>query len=107
MAKSELALLFNPDNDGEPVLSQLDKEFDEHHVAGQLKTIPSLIVCSKVTWVRLEMELYPIFTSKGKLIKEPKVVPKDGYSSLIYRARPIVAVNGNDIVSARVGVLDV
>jgi allophanate hydrolase subunit 2 len=105
MKMSELVILFNPKNDGEEVLPQLD-EFTEN-----LKDEWSMIVCSQMTWYRIEAELQPPMAARYETekikpyerqnIKEDKA--KIGFASIPYKGKPVVAIDGVNVVSARVG----
>jgi len=110
----ELVVLFNPKNDGSEVISQLEKYLDK------LKDKWSMVICSRMTWTRLEGELqefvHPKYeatevkgydkvtaTSKGSV---PSTNPRQGFNSLTYKKRPICYTYGDNVVSARVGATD-
>ncbi len=103
----ELVVLFNPPNDGKKVLPQLDEEVKD------LRDHWTLVVCSKMTWTRIEEELQPMLNARYEAtevkpydrqnIKEDPA--KLGFASLEYRKRPVVAISGENIVAARVGAL--
>lgn len=102
---SELVVLFNPKNDGEAVLPQLDK------FTKPLKDEWSMIVCSFMTWSRIEAEKQPPMSARYETkqtapyerqnVKEDKA--KIGFASIDYKGKPVVAIDGVNVVSARVG----
>ena len=110
--QSEFVLLFKPSGKTH-ILDQLSKAYDKHSYPGSMDKQPSLIIVSEETWFLIEGELQPMLASRYKTIKErgydkvqgkigdiPK--PQSGYNALSYRARPIVAIDGHNIIAERV-----
>ena len=106
MSKSELILLFNPDNE-ENMLDQLSKLLDDS-TGGKH---PSMIIVNRKTWTILE----GLFQEKVKArygIGKPKeyeragidIDPqKRGFPSLMFQDIPIVSVSGDNIIALKVG----
>lgn len=109
---SELVLLFDTKNLTN-VEQQLSDAFDAHSTAGNMTQTPSMMIVRKTVWLTLEKELikkHPKLVDESKPVKYHRVSTKDkgltgehGYNAIIFRSRPVVAIDGDNIVAARVG----
>ena len=115
---SELVLVFDTLAE-EDVLDQLSAEFDKHSEAGNRDHSPSLIIVNKKVWGLIETEISKALLARYKTRKLPgydkvtatsrsgHVEPaKAGFNAVSFRARPVVAIDGDNVISARVGGMD-
>lgn len=112
-AYAELILLFDTD-DLTDVVGQLGQAFDDFSVAGSVKHAPSMVIVRKTVWLKIEKELNNIINKQktknqikqyDRVNEKPGIhqPPEHGYNALIFRARPIVPIDGQNIIADRVG----
>lgn len=112
MTSSGLILYFEPDSKtSKSALEQLDEIYDLHSTAGSYDKSPHAILVSQETWTTLEGDLQKRYDIKSKrdihvpLDKTPHedIKVMRAYNALVYRARPIVAIDGENLVADWVG----
>lgn len=107
MSSSFLVLCFDTSN-YDHALEELNEAFDNHSTAASMVRTPELIVVKPDLYPILEKQLEEFIKARyaTKKLKTNPTAPnlKDrSYPALTFRARPIVAIDGINIIADRVG----